>query len=141
MLRLFVTANAVSVRTNGINHIVPYAAVSQRFGGFFAMFLRVKFKVYIVKKPYLSPIISFVTVTECIGVPMHYTLDRERVPDMKRVFVVFFQKLKRFISCNIAFSHFLHSPSAIRRFFNYIPFLIKIKSLFSAIQSGSYKSG
>ena len=53
-----------------------------------------------------SPVFLLVRIAELFRVPTHNALDGQRMADVKGVFVVFFQKLKRLVSRDVAFSHF-----------------------------------
>ena len=70
------------------------------------MLLRIELEVDVVQQTDYAPIFLLVRIAELLCVPAHNALDGQRVADMKRVFVVFFQKLKRFVPRDLALSHF-----------------------------------
>ena len=106
MLRLDVAAYSVTVRANGVYHVLADTARREQLGCLFAMLVGVKLEIYVVQKPHDAPIISLVAVTELFGIPTHNALDRQRMLNMKQLFVVFAEKRKRLVPCYIAFSHF-----------------------------------
>ena len=87
-------------------HVRADTARREQLGCLFAMLVGVKLEIYVVQKPHDTPVISLVTVTELFGIPTHNALDRQRVLNVKRFFVVFAEKRKRLVPCYIAFSHF-----------------------------------
>ena len=94
MLRLNVATDAVAVRANGIYHVVPDAALSEQLGSFFAVLLRIKLKIYVVKQTGNAPVILLVAIAEGFCKITHDPFDSQRVLNVKRLLIVFFEKRK-----------------------------------------------
>ena len=70
------------------------------------MLLRVKFEVDIVQKSDLSPEIHFISKAQLPCIPAHHPFHRQRMLQVKRVFVILSQQLPSCLSCNLTF-HYL----------------------------------
>ena len=110
MNRLNIDADAVSVGADRIYHVVADSARLEQLGSLFAVLLGIELEVDVMQQTDYAPVFLLVRIAEFFRVPAHNALDGQRVADMKRIFVVFFQKLKRFVPRDFTLSHFLSSP-------------------------------
>ena len=99
---LHVGAQAIAMRTDGVNHVLAHAGGAQQLRGFPAVLLGPVFKVDIVQKTHGGPVIGVGAVAQLVGIPAHHALHGQRVLDVKGLLVIGFEQREGLLAGQVA---------------------------------------
>ena len=106
--RLHVTAQAVAVGANGVNHLRTGIDLSQQLRRLDAVLLGVAFKVHVVEKTAQTPEVRVFALL--LRIPAHNALNGQGVENVKRLLIVFLQQGKRLLPC------YFHKNTSCKKF-------------------------
>ena len=75
--------------TDRVNHILADPRLAQKLRRFLAVLFRIKLKIYVMEKSGNAPEFLFLSIAQFLRVPAHHAFYRQRVLNMKRLFVIF----------------------------------------------------
>ena len=88
MLRFHINCDPVSMTANTVYDIFTNTCFTEDLRSLDAMFLRIFFKIDIVKQSHDAPEIRVIAESQILCKPSHYTFHSQRMLDMKWFFVM-----------------------------------------------------